>query len=131
MSFGLVGLIAGLSEQAPGMVSLVGAGPGDLELLTLRAWRRLQTGEVLVYDNLVGPGIVDLALPTAERINVGNLHDSGHTTETLPPAALADSRQPPPADAAATPAAGWLSAHSAAGGESPVHSGAFLFDVVT
>ncbi len=59
------------SEQAPGSVSLVGAGPGDAELLTLRAWRRLQTAEVLVYDNLVGPGIVDFAPATAERIYVG------------------------------------------------------------
>ena len=60
-----------LSEQARGTVSLVGAGPGDLELLTLRAWRRLQMAEVLVYDNLVGPGIVDLAPPQAQRIYVG------------------------------------------------------------
>ncbi|WP_306544326.1 uroporphyrinogen-III C-methyltransferase [Malikia spinosa] len=60
-----------LSEQARGTVSLVGAGPGDLELLTLRAWRRLQMAEVLVYDNLVGPGIVDLAPPQAQRLYVG------------------------------------------------------------
>lgn len=66
-------MIAGLSEQAPGTVSLVGAGPGDWELLTLRAWHRLQTAEVLVYDNLVGPGIVDFAPPAAERIYVGKL----------------------------------------------------------
>lgn len=60
-----------LSEQARGTVSLVGAGPGDLELLTLRAWRRLQMAEVLVYDNLVGPGIVELAPPQAQRLYVG------------------------------------------------------------
>jgi len=60
-----------LSQQPAGSVSLVGAGPGDLELLTLRAWQRLCQAEVLVYDNLVGPGIVDLVPAGAERIFVG------------------------------------------------------------
>lgn len=64
-------MIPGLSEQAPGTVSLVGAGPGDPELITLRAWRRLQMAEVLVYDNLVGPGIVDFVPPVSELIYVG------------------------------------------------------------
>jgi len=62
---------AGLSQQAPGTVSLVGAGPGDLELLTLRAYKRVLDAEVLVYDNLVGPAIVALAPATCERIYVG------------------------------------------------------------
>lgn len=68
----------GHSQQAPGTVCLVGAGPGDPELLTLRAWRRLRTAEVLVYDKLVGPGIVDFAPPQAERIYVGKA--AGHHT---------------------------------------------------
>lgn len=54
-----------------GTVSLVGAGPGDPELITLRAYRRLQQAEVLIYDNLIGPGILDFVPESAERIYVG------------------------------------------------------------
>jgi uroporphyrin-III C-methyltransferase / precorrin-2 dehydrogenase / sirohydrochlorin ferrochelatase len=59
--------------QAPkrGMVSLVGAGPGDPELLTMRAVQRLQAAEVVVHDRLIGDGVLDLASPSAERIDVG------------------------------------------------------------
>jgi uroporphyrin-III C-methyltransferase len=54
-----------------GAVSLVGAGPGDPELMTLRAVRCLQHAEVVVYDRLIDPRTLDHAPPRAERIFVG------------------------------------------------------------
>ncbi len=54
-----------------GQVHLVGAGPGDSELLTLRAVRRLQEADVIIYDKLVGPGILEFARPDADRLYVG------------------------------------------------------------
>ena len=50
---------------------LVGAGPGDPGLLTLRAAEVLESAEVLLYDALAGDAIVALAPPACERIYVG------------------------------------------------------------
>ncbi|MGB2715600.1 MAG: uroporphyrinogen-III C-methyltransferase [Vicinamibacterales bacterium] len=54
----------------PGMVSLVGAGPGDPELLTLRAVRRLEEADLVLYDALIDPQILDRAR-SARRVYVG------------------------------------------------------------
>ena len=64
---------AALSHFPAGCVSLIGAGPGDPELLTLKAYHRLQQAEVLLYDNLVSPQILEFVPSTVERIFVGKM----------------------------------------------------------
>src|SRR5262249_31742542 len=54
-----------------GSVTLVGAGPGDPELLTLRAVRALQTADVILFDDLVSPGVLDFARREARKMLVG------------------------------------------------------------
>jgi uroporphyrin-III C-methyltransferase/precorrin-2 dehydrogenase/sirohydrochlorin ferrochelatase len=57
--------------RADGVVHIVGAGPGDPELLTLKALRVLQEADVVYFDRLVGPGILDLIRRDAARVPVG------------------------------------------------------------
>jgi uroporphyrin-III C-methyltransferase len=52
-------------------VSLVGAGPGDVELITVRGLQRLKAAEVVIYDDLSGEGLLEFCLPDAELIYVG------------------------------------------------------------
>src|SRR6202453_1307029 len=57
--------------QAEGRVTLVGAGPGDPDLLTVKAWRALQDADVVFYDELVSSEILDRARRDAARVPVG------------------------------------------------------------
>lgn len=59
------------ADEQPGKVILVGAGPGEPELLTLKAVRALQSADVVLYDDLVSPDVLELARREARRVMVG------------------------------------------------------------
>lgn len=59
-------------------VYLTGAGPGDVELLTLKAVKAIQNADILIYDRLVNPEILELAKKECELIYVGK-EDKKHT----------------------------------------------------
>ncbi len=58
-------------NTAMGRVVLAGAGPGDPDLVTLKTLRALQGADVVLYDNLVAPAVVDMARREAQKIDVG------------------------------------------------------------
>ncbi|GLS13066.1 uroporphyrinogen-III C-methyltransferase [Hydrogenophaga electricum] len=64
-------VIASASTFNPGTVTLVGAGPGDPELLTLKAARAIAAATVLLVDDLVSDGVLAHASPTARIVHVG------------------------------------------------------------
>ncbi len=61
----------------PHLISIVGAGPGDPELLTVKAMNRLQNAQVVLYDALIGEELLELAPPDAVRMYSGKLHNDG------------------------------------------------------
>ncbi len=61
----------------PHLISIVGAGPGDPELLTLKALDRLKSADVVLYDALLGENILGLCRPDAQKIYVGKLYKDG------------------------------------------------------
>ena len=63
--------IAAQTEEKVGRVTLVGAGPGDAELLTLKAMRALQCADVILFDDLVSEDVLELARREAKRLMVG------------------------------------------------------------
>lgn len=70
------------ADAAPrGFVSLVGAGPGDPGLLTLKAQRRMQEADVILHDRLVPAEVLALARRDAERIETGKQAGCHHTTQ--------------------------------------------------
>ncbi len=90
---GEVGAADGEGEASPyarrdiaGSVALVGAGPGDPELLTLKGRRLLECADTVVYDALVSSRLLEFCGPGAERVFVGK-RDSHHT---LPQAEIND-----------------------------------------
>jgi uroporphyrin-III C-methyltransferase len=82
---------------APGEVWLVGAGPGDPDLLTRKAERLIAAASVIFHDALIGPGVLDLASPHARLVYVGkrsgrHSKDQPSINDLLLEAALAGER---------------------------------------
>ncbi len=75
-----------------GFVYLVGAGPGDPRLLTMRAYELLRNAEVVAHDELVTDAILALAPPDAERLAVGRRRGHGKATYRVHPAVLERAR---------------------------------------
>jgi uroporphyrin-III C-methyltransferase / precorrin-2 dehydrogenase / sirohydrochlorin ferrochelatase len=69
------------SPREAGEVTLVGAGPGDPELLTLKALRALQDADVILHDRLVPRAVLDMARRDAKQISVGKAAGGAGSTQ--------------------------------------------------
>jgi len=67
----LVGTLPDPAPRRGGRTSLVGCGPGAVDMLTLRAVQVIRDADVVLHDKLVGPGVLALARPGARRVDVG------------------------------------------------------------
>ena len=78
-----MGMQAGRVGSGRGLVTLVGAGPGDAELLTLKAVRALQAADIILFDDLVSAEVLELARREAKRMLVGKRggRETGGTAE--------------------------------------------------
>ncbi len=78
--------VSGFTSPTPiraGTVTLVGAGPGGADLITVRGAAALARADVVVYDRLADPALLDLAPVVAERIPVGKAKGSGTDQEEI------------------------------------------------
>ena len=79
----LAALLKPSLARESGSVILVGAGPGDPELLTLRAVRALQSADVILFDDRVSPDILDFARREAKKMLVGEIDKNGSRCDDI------------------------------------------------
>ena len=70
-----------LNQDGKGIVYLVGAGPGDPGLLTLKGWQCLEAAEVVVYDRLLSESLLDYAPDNAVKVDVGKIPGQHQVTQ--------------------------------------------------